>query len=58
MEPVPNWEDGVCIVLKTALGSFMNHSEQLFNMQISGQEELEESQAQNQKTCILDEHIK
>lgn len=39
MEPVPDWEDGLWIVLKTALGSFMNHSKQLFNMQISGQEE-------------------
>lgn len=39
MEPVPDWEDGLCTVLKTAVGSFMNHSEQLFNMQISGQEE-------------------
>ena len=43
MEPVPDWEDGLCTVLKTALGSFMNHSEQLFNMQILDRKNLEES---------------
>lgn len=50
-EPVPDWEGGLCAALKTALGSFMNHAEQLFNMQIPGQ-------VRDQKICILKELVK
>lgn len=44
---------------KTALGSFMNHLEQLFNMQISGWEGPRKNlQVCDRKICILNAHIR